>query len=105
MFLMGVAASLNPCVAYVYLLEVVEKRQETIVITLSSIGEGLPTLIGPLYFMYVGTYWKPLIVMGTAVSAISTLMVPWIIESPIYLYSKGKYAECTEVLRKIANFN
>lgn len=35
MFLMGVAAALNPCVGYVYIMEVVEKKHETTIITLS----------------------------------------------------------------------
>lgn len=34
MFLMGVSAALNPCVGYVYIMEVVEKRHETLIITL-----------------------------------------------------------------------
>ena len=55
MFLMGVAAALNPCVGYVYILEVVSKQHEAKIITLSQIGEGIPTLIGPLYFMFVSS--------------------------------------------------
>jgi hypothetical protein len=35
MFLMGVAAALNPCVGYVYILEIVQKKYEATIITLS----------------------------------------------------------------------
>lgn len=35
MFMMGVAAALNPCVGYVYILEVVSKKHEATIITLS----------------------------------------------------------------------
>ena len=35
MFMMGVAAALNPCVGYVYIMEIAEKKRETLVITLS----------------------------------------------------------------------
>lgn len=35
MFLMGVAAALNPCVGYVYVLEVVSKKHEALIITLT----------------------------------------------------------------------
>ena len=52
---MGVAAALNPCVGYVYILEVVSKRNEAFIITLSQIGEAIPTLVGPLYFMYISS--------------------------------------------------
>jgi hypothetical protein len=105
MFLMGVAAALNPCVGYVYVMEITQKRYEANVITLSQIGEGIPTLIGPLYFMFISTSWKPLVMMGTIVSLISTIMVFWVIESPRYLYSKGMYVECNKALRDIAKFN
>lgn len=91
MFLMGVGGALNPCVGYVYIMEIVSKKYETNIVILSQIGEGLPTLIGPLYFMYIGTEWRPLVSMGVIVSVISVVMVYWIIESPRYLYSKGKY--------------
>ena len=35
MFLMGVVASLNPCVGYVYLMEIVPRKYETLIVTLS----------------------------------------------------------------------
>jgi MFS family permease len=98
MFLMGVAAALNPCVGYVYIMEIAEKKHETLVITLSQIGEGIPTLIGPLYFMFVGTSWKPLVIMGTFVSLMSTILVFWVIESPRYLYSIGDHKACTKAI-------
>ena len=62
-------------------------------------------MIGPLYFMWIGTQWEPLVIMGTLVSLISTIMVFWVIESPRYLYSCGEYEKCNEALRQIADFN
>ena len=94
MFLMGVACALNPCVAYVYVMEVVPKKDETLIITLTQIGEAIPTIVGPLYFMYVNTYWQPLIVMGSTISVISTVLVFWTIESPRYLLSSGQIKRC-----------
>ena len=89
MFLMGVSAALNPCVAYVYVMEVVPKKDETFIMTMTQIGEAIPTLVGPLYFMYVSTHWQPLLVMGSFIALISTVLVFWIIESPRYLHSTG----------------
>jgi len=47
MFLLGLSASLNPCIGYVYLMEIVHSKHTTLVITLAQIGEGIPTLLGP----------------------------------------------------------
>ena len=85
---MGVGAALNPCIGYVYVMEIVPRKHQAVAITLTQIGEGIPTLIAPLYFMYVSTYWQPLIIMGIIVSLISNVMMFWLIESPRYLYSK-----------------
>eukprot|EP00347_Sterkiella_histriomuscorum_P011630 403371714 len=60
MFMMGISAALNPCVGYPYIMEIIEKRHETLVITLSQIGEGIPTIIGPIYFMAYGKTWQAL---------------------------------------------
>jgi MFS family permease len=35
MFLMGVSAALNPCVGYVYIMEIVPKQYEATIITLT----------------------------------------------------------------------
>lgn len=57
MFMMGISAALNPCVGYPYLMEIIEKKHETLVITLSQIGEGIPTIVAPIYFMARGKTW------------------------------------------------
>ena len=102
---MGMGAALNPCVGYVYVMELVPRNRQTTVITLTQIGEGIPTLIGPLYFMYGSTDWKPLVIMGLVISVISNIMVFWTIESPRFLYSKGENREAIKALKQIAEFN
>lgn len=55
--------------------------------------------------MFISNSWEPLVVMGTVVSLISTIMLFWVIESPWYLYSCGEFEKCNEALRQIAKFN
>lgn len=55
--------------------------------------------------MFIGRNWEPLVIMGTVVSFISTIMLFWVIESPRYLYSSGEFDKCNDALRQIARFN
>ncbi len=91
MFFMGMVAALNPCVGYVYIMEIVEKKRETLITTIAQVAESVPVLIGPLYFMYVGNRWEPLVIMGTFVSFVSAVMVFWVEESPRYLLATKQY--------------
>lgn len=99
MFLIGLGAALNLCVGYVYIMEIQEKKHETSVISYSQIGEGVPTLVGPLYFMLLSNSWEPLIGIGTCVSAATMVLSYWVIESPRFLYAIKDTKKCAEACK------
>ncbi|CDW84962.1 solute carrier family member 5 [Stylonychia lemnae] len=105
MFLMGIVGAINPCVGYVYIMEIVMKKHQTISVTIAQVGEGLAAICGPLYFMYIGNRWEPMIYIGTIISLISSVMVLWIKESPRYLASKGQFLDAKAIILEIADFN
>lgn len=55
--------------------------------------------------MFVGSYWRPLVIMGVICSLIATVMVYWIIESPRWLFNKGDRKATAEALKRIYEIN
>ncbi|CDW87221.1 solute carrier family member 5 [Stylonychia lemnae] len=105
MFVLGALAAINIGICFAYNIEIVEKKHEVLVISLNSLGMGLAGLFVPLYFIFIGKTWQPIIYAATLASMISTLMVFNIKESPRFLSAKLKNFEAMQAITEIARFN
>lgn len=56
-FFNGASAAINTCVTYNYILEFLPKRWKPVFSTLFFAGMILPTVLYPLYFMYISKNW------------------------------------------------
>ena len=58
-----------------------------------------------LYFVFITKDWEPWYIMCVCLQTWVLLGMFWLPESPDYLYAKGRYTECKEVLLKMAKIN
>lgn len=56
-FINGMAASIGTCVAYNYLMEFMPDKVKFKYSTIFFVGNILPTILYPLYFLYISKNW------------------------------------------------
>lgn len=58
-----------------------------------------------IYYWYISINWVPFHLIGPVLNITALIGLPFIPESPKFLYEKKRYMECYKSLRKMADIN
>lgn len=101
LFLGGLSESGRCYVGYVYAIEIVPKRMQSLAGLIYWLGPASGKIFVCLYFMLSKEKeWKVMPFIAIGIAGISLLLtIGFLPESPRYLYAKKRYAEAQSILR------
>mmetsp|Transcript_34047 Transcript_34047/g.42013 ORF Transcript_34047/g.42013 Transcript_34047/m.42013 type:complete len:274 (+) Transcript_34047:590-1411(+) len=104
-FLVGALSSIRVNIGYVYLMELMPAKAQTLVTTIWNIQEASIYVFATLYFWKISTHWFYFVIIGFFFNLISLVLLFFLPESPRYLISVGKLEEARKGFAKIAALN
>ena len=105
LFIWGLFNSCRTNIGYLYMIELMPKKDQGTICTIWNITEGSIALFATYWFMNVSKHWYGLLSIGIYFQ-IFTLATVWFLpESPIYLLKRKRYQELKEALEYIALWN
>lgn len=106
MFVNGLATGGRVITGYTYFNELYPDRTTSVVGTVWNICEGMVNVGIAIYYLYISSDWRWLILYAAASNLLAFLISAYLLpESPKWLYSQDKFAECAKVLLYIGKFN
>jgi len=90
-FIFGGCCAGRYSTAFVYMTELLPKKDQDIFGSLVQCLDAGTFIIIPLYFRFISKEWLPLQLFVIACALVSQVALLFIPESPKYLYSKGKF--------------
>ena len=82
---------------YLFLLELVPKKNETRVATLFFFFDQMPYLMTVIYFWVISKLWFWIVLVGYVMQIISMILYWFLPESPAFLFSLNRVDETIQV--------
>lgn len=105
MFLLGCLSPIRVNVGFIYGLETARERYANVYGSLYNTFDGTPQMIFALYFEYISTQWRYLIIVFLIIAIGSTALTFYMPESPKLLVARGEYDKAKLSYNVIARIN
>ena len=101
----GMLYSIRQIMGFVYILELVPKKNRTLAVTVIYVIDALvyPTTV--IYYWIVSTNWFSLILVAYCLSVVGAVACFYLPESPQFLIQLNQFDEALQVFRRIAKIN
>lgn len=93
----GATSSIMATTGYLFLLELVPKKNETRVATLFFFFDQMPYLMTVIYFWVISKLWFWIVLVGYVMQIISMILYWFLPESPAFLFSLNRVDETIQV--------
>ena len=104
--IVGILSAPRCITGYNYVTELWPSRNLSTSGTTLHFFEGLVVILLSVFYMQVSKHWQPVFLYGISSGFVFTIICLFLIpESPKWLYSKQKYAQCGAALSKLAKYN
>ena len=104
-FCFGMNSSIRINVGFVYLMELMPKKKQTLAGTAWNIGEAFTYFIGTVYFWKINKNWEYISLVGYCMTIVAFLGCSYLPESPKLLLELGRPEEALQSLKEIAEWN
>jgi MFS family permease len=104
-FVIGLATTSRVDIGFVYMMELVPKRNQIFYASLYNIFEGSILLIATVYFWVISKDWFWFVMIGFALQVFNFIAIQFLPESPRLLVELGRLDEARVAFEKIAKWN
>ena len=105
MFFFGGVSVGRASIGFLYLMEFIPLKQQTVVGTFLQVFNSATTITACFYFVYISKYWLWFQMVGCAINLIVVICLFYVPESPKYLISKNRFDDARKALAAIAKIN
>ena len=104
-FTFGLVTTIRINIGFVYLMELLPKRNQTSYGSIYIVLEGLVLLLATLYFWFVNKHWIYFVLIGFVLQIFSVITIQFLPESPRLMVELGRLDEAKASFEKIAKWN
>ena len=104
-FSFGLTSPSRLVIGWVYFLELIPKKQRTLVACIYTIIDSLVYMSITIYFWVISKHWFYIILVGYVLSIITAVLMWFLPESPVFLITLGRNEEVAKVFGYISRIN
>ena len=104
-FMLGLATTIRINIGFIYMMELMPKRNQTFYASAYNVLEGLVLLLATLYFWFVSKHWTYFVLIGFVLQVFNVITIQFLPESPRLLVELGRLEEAKVSFEKIAKWN
>ena len=104
-FVFGLATTIRLNIGFVYMMELMPKRNQTFYGSIYIVLEGLILLLGTLYFWFVSKQWIYFTLFGFFLQIFNVITIQFLPESPRLMVELGRLDEAKASFEQIATWN
>ena len=104
-FVFGLATTIRVNVGFVYMMELMPKRNQSFYASTYNTFEGAILLLATLYFWFVSRHWIYFTLIGFGLSTWNVIAIQFVPESPRLLIELQRLNEAKVCLERIAKWN
>jgi len=104
-FMFGLATTIRVNIGFVYMMELMPKRNQTFYGSAYNVLESSVLLLGTLYFWFVSKQWIYFTLFGFGLQIFSVITIQFLPESPRLMVELGRLDEAKASFEKIAKWN